>query len=397
MKRVIFCLVSLVLLGIGGFFGLAPIYTDRSMNKIVPIEGPPILVTAQARALHAKLNIIDLHSDSLLWRRDLLRGVAYGHLDLPRLEQGNVALQIFSSVTKSPKGINYVSNRGDTDTINLLVRAQGQPHRTWNSVLARSLHHADKLEALEQQADGRLRIIRWRGDLVDLLKDRAAQKQVTGAMLSVEGLHNLEGAIENVDMLYDKGFRMLGLAHFFDNEVAGAVAGERKYGLTPLGRSVVSLMESRGMIVDLAHSSHQTIADVLAMATKPVVFSHGGIKATCNNNRNLTDAEIKGIARTGGLIAIGYWDAAVCAATPRAVARTLTYVRDLVGIDHTALGSDFDGAVTVPFDTSELANVTQALLDEGWNEKDIHKAMGGNALRLFAQMLPEKPIKVRVP
>jgi membrane dipeptidase len=397
MKRFLFLLLGLMLLATGIFFGLAPIIADRSMNKIVPMTGPQLGATAEAKTLHAQLNIVDLHSDSLLWRRDLLRGVAYGHMDLPRLEAGNVALQIFSSVTKTPRGINYESNKGDTDSISLLVRAQGQPYRTWNSLLARSLHHADKLEALEQQAQGRLRIIRWRSDIDQLLRDRAAGRKVTGAMLSVEGLQNLEGAIENVDILYDKGFRMLGLAHFFDNEVAGSVAGNAKYGLTPLGRKIVARMESRGMIVDLAHSSHQTIADVLSIATKPVVFSHGGVKATCNNNRNLSDAEIIGIANTGGLIAIGYWDAAVCENSPHAAARALTHVKKLVGINHVALGSDFDGAVHEPFDTSKLVLITQALLDAGWNEAEIKLAMGGNALRLFQKNLPDKPVKIVVP
>ncbi len=397
MKRFIFFALGLLLLAVGGFFGLAPILADRSMNKVVAPSDAPITVTPRAAVLHQKLQIVDLHSDSLLWRRDLLRGVAYGHMDLPRLERGNVTLQIFSSVTKSPEGLNYDSNKGDSDTLNLLVRAQGQPSRTWHSLLARSLHHADKLQALEDQADGRLRIIRWRSELAQLQADRAAGKSVTGAMLSVEGLHNLEGAIESVDVLYDKGFRMLGLAHFFDNEVAGSVAGVEKYGLTPLGREVIARMESRGMMVDLAHSSHQSIAEVLAIARKPVVYSHGGVKATCNNNRNLTDAEIKGIARTGGLIAIGYWDAAVCTFSPRAAAQALTHVKNLVGIQHTALGSDFDGAVIVPFDTSELAVLTQALLEAGWSETDTKMAMGGNALRLFAQMLPEKPMKIQLP
>jgi membrane dipeptidase len=396
MLRSVIFLLGLLFLSTAGFFGLAPTVADRMMNKIVPARPSLQARPADVLALHKGLNIVDLHSDSLLWRRDLLRGTAYGHIDLPRLEQGHVALQIFSSVTKSPKGLNYDRNSSDSDSLGLLVRAQLQPGRTWNSLLARSLHHADKLQALEDRADGRLRIIRWREDLSTLLKARSSGAHTTGAMLSVEGLHNIEGALENVDMLYDKGFRMLGLTHFFDNEVAGSVAGEQKYGLTPLGRKVVTRMEQRGMIVDLAHSSHKTIADVLAMATRPVVFSHGGVKATCNNNRNLSDDEIRGIAKTGGLIAIGYWDAAVCDSSPRGIARAMTHVKNLVGVQHTALGSDFDGAVHVPFDTAQLVYVTQALVEAGWPEADIRAAMGGNALRVFAETLPQKPTQVMV-
>src|SRR3546814_3687577 len=90
----------------------------------------------------------------------------------------------------------------------------------------------------------------------------------------------------------------------------------KKGGLTPLGREVVRRMEAKGMIVDVAHCSHACVADILKMARRPVVSSHGGVQATCKVNRNLTDAEIRGVAATGGLVGIGYWDAAVCDTAP---------------------------------------------------------------------------------
>jgi microsomal dipeptidase-like Zn-dependent dipeptidase len=179
---------------------------------------------------------------------------------------------------------------------------------------------------------------------------------------------------------------MAGLAHFFDNEVAGSMHGLKKGGLTPLGRQVVREMERRGMIVDIAHSSHAAVAEILAMAQRPVVSSHGGVQATCRVNRNLTDEEVRGVARTGGLVGSGYWDAAICDLRPAAIASALAHVRDLVGIDHVALGSDFDGAVTTGFDTSGLVNVTQALIDRGFSDEEIAKVMGGNLLRLLAQL-----------
>jgi microsomal dipeptidase-like Zn-dependent dipeptidase len=103
----------------------------------------------------------------------------------------------------------------------------------------------------------------------------------------------------------------------------------------------------------------------------------------CKVNRNLTDEEIRGVARTGGVIGIGYWDGAVCDISPRSIARSIRYVRDLVGIDYVALGSDYDGATTVRFDPSGLAQLTQALLDEGLTPDEVRAAMGGNALRLI--------------
>jgi membrane dipeptidase len=152
----------------------------------------------------------------------------------------------------------------------------------------------------------------------------------------------------------------------------------------------VQRMEKMGMIVDIAHSSHATVDDVLAMATRPVVSSHGGVQATCKVNRNLTDDEIRGVARTGGVIGIGFWQGAVCSLDPKNIARAIAYVRDLVGIDHVGLGSDFDGSTTTGFDASQVAEVTQALVTSGFSEDDIRKVMGGNVLRVLrAGIIPK--------
>ena len=373
-------ILALLLLAAIAFFALAPGYVENSMNKVAPVA---LKITPRARALHATLQIADMHADTLLWKRSLLDHSDRGQVDLPRLLEGNYALQVFSSVTKTPKGQNYDANSGDTDNITSLAIADLQPMRTWRSLLQRSLWHETKLQRYADASNGQLRLIRTPAELDQLLADRAAGRKVVGAMLSIEGLQDLEGKLANLDRLHDAGFRMAGLAHFFDNDVAGSMHGVAKGGLTPLGVQVVRRMEALGMVVDVAHSSHATIAQVIAMAHRPIVASHGGVQATCKVNRNLTDDEIRGIARTGGVIGIGYWDAAICSNRPEAAATAIAYVRDLVGIDHVGLGSDFDGAVTTGFDSSQIAAVTQALIDRGFSDADIAKVMGGNVLRLL--------------
>src|SRR6201999_4659500 len=119
------------------------------------------------------------------------------------------------------------------------------------------------------------------------------------------------------------------------------------------------------MLVDVAHASPATVADVIAMAHRPIVSSHGGVQATCKINRNLTDDEIRGIAKTGGVVGIGYWEGAICSIKPGSAAKAIAYVRDLVGIDHVGLGADFGGATTTGFDASQVVAVTQALFDAG--------------------------------
>ena len=381
MRKKIWIPATLIAAAALGFFGFAPGYVEGAMNQI---DGKPLIVVSdEAKALHKTLNIIDLHSDTLMWNRDLNDSASRGHMDLPRLQEGNVALQLFSSVTKTPKNQNYDGNGADTDNITLLTIAQLQPVKTWSSLTERSLYHAQKRDAAVAGSNGAIKAVDTAGQMEALLVARQKDKRAVGAMLTIEGLQNLEGKAANLDRLYDAGFRMAGLTHFFDNELAGSMHGLKKGGLTPFGRDIVRRMEAKGMIIDIAHLSHKGVAEILAMATRPVVSSHGGVQATCNVNRNLTDDEVRGVAKTGGIIGIGYWDGALCDTSPRAAAKAMKHVRDLVGIQHVALGSDYDGATTVRFDTSQLVQVTQALMDEGFTAQEIRAVMGENALRVI--------------
>ena len=390
MRRWILGILIIVALAAGAFFALAPGIIEKGINKI---DGKPLpAVSARAAALHGRLTIVDLHSDSLLWSRNFLDRADRGHMDLPRLEDGHVALQVLASTTKSPKGQNYDANSADTDNITGLVIAQLQPVRTWTSLLERSLWHAEKLHRAVADSAGKLRAVATPEDIDALLAARRGKASPTGAMLSIEGLHGLEGKLANLDKLYAAGFRMAGLTHFFDNDLAGSMQGLKKGGLTPLGRQVVAEMEAKGMIVDIAHCSAACVADILKMARRPVVSSHGGVQATCRVNRNLSDEQIRGVAATGGLVGIGYWDAAACDTSPASIAKAMKHVRDLVGIQYVALGSDYDGATTVRFDTSKLAQVTQALIDAGFSDDEIRAAMGGNAIRVLkAGLVPLTP------
>jgi microsomal dipeptidase-like Zn-dependent dipeptidase len=381
MRKKIWIPATLIAAAALGFFGFLPGYVEGSMNQI---DGKPLIaVSDEAKELHQTLTIVDLHSDSLMWDRDITERASRGHMDLPRLQEGNVALQLFSSVTKTPKNQNYDGNGADSDNITLLTIAQLQPLKTWSSLAERSLYHAQKRDDAVVASAGTIKAVDTAGQLDALLTARQRDKRAVGAMLTIEGLQNLEGKVANLDRLYDAGFRMAGLTHFFDNELAGSMHGLKKGGLTPFGRDIVRRMESKGMIIDIAHLSHTGVAELLAMATRPVVSSHGGVQATCKVNRNLTDDEVRGVAKTGGVIGIGYWDGALCSTDPRAAAKAMKHVRDLVGIQFVALGSDYDGATTVRFDTSQLVQVTQALMDEGFTTAEIRAVMGENALRVI--------------
>ncbi|PAV47823.1 peptidase M19 [Pseudomonas sp. HAR-UPW-AIA-41] len=368
-----------------GFFAL-PSFLDYRMNSTA--DRGPYQASAAAQALHRQLWIADLHDDALLWQRDPLQRHSYGHADLPRLLGGNVGLQVFAAVTKTPRGLNYTSNAADSDNITPLVIAQRWPRATWNSLLQRALYQSERLHQAERDSQGLLHIVRSREELRQTLARRNPEQPTLAAILATEGLHPLEGKLENVDTLFDAGYRIAGLTHFFDNELGGSAHGLVKGGLTPFGREVVKRLEQRHMLIDLAHASKPMIDDVLAMATRPLLVSHTGVAGTCPGPRNLSDEHLRRIAAGGGLIGIGYWDGAVCATSVDAIVKAIRYSVDLIGVEHVALGSDFDGTIHAPFDTSGLVLLTDGLLKAGFSAEQITAIMGGNVQRLLLQYLP---------
>ena len=380
-------LVVVVLVLVAAFFFQLPRLVDEQENKV--LNRPPYTASERALALHRELTIADLHADSLLWGRDLLERSAYGHVDIPRMVDGNVALQIFSLPTKSPRWLNIEHNDDKTDDITLLAIVGRWPVRTWSSLTERALYHARRLHEIATASQGTFVVIENAAGLATYLERRKQNRKLAAGLLSIEGAHALDGNLSNLDALYNAGFRMISPSHFFDNDIGGSAAGMARTGLTDKGREWVRQMEARHMIIDLAHASAKTIDDVLAISTRPLVVSHTGVKGTCNNNRNLSDEQIRAIASKGGMIGIGYWDTATCGNDAAAIVRAMRHVSALVGAEHVALGSDFDGAVTTPFDTTGLAEITDAMLRAGYSEKEIRMIMGENVVKFLLANLPE--------
>ncbi|MBC7933571.1 MAG: dipeptidase [Rubrivivax sp.] len=386
MKKLLIVVAILLALATPAFFFVAPALVEQKINGVR--RKAPFQASERARALHRTLLIADLHADSLLWDRDLLERSARGHVDIPRLVEGRVAIQAFTVVTKVPYGDNYESNDGTSDKITPLVVAERWPIAAWTSLRERALYQARKLRDTAARSNGKFVVVKTTGDLARFLERRKAEPDIVAGLLGLEGAHALEGDVDNVDALFDAGFRMIAPTHFFDNEWGGSAHGVEKTGLTDRGREMLRRMEARGMLVDMSHASAQTIDDVLAIATRAVVVSHTGVRGACEGARNLGDEQLKRVAATGGVIGIGYWDAATCGEDARAVARSIRYAASLVGVRSVALGSDFDGAVTTPFDTTGLVEITDALLAEGFNEDEIRMIMGGNVMRVLSETLP---------
>jgi len=392
LRKILYSFLILLILALIGARLLVPRQVEMGMNTVK--SHAPWPVSDAARQLHQQLLVADWHADSLLWDRNLLQRADYGQVDFPRLREGNVSFQVFTAVTKSPSGQNYHNNSSEAaDNITPLAIAQTWPVGSWSSLYERALYQVQRLQGYAQKAPDQVQMILSNNDIRQVLNARLQRNNGTqenlliGALMGMEGGHPLEGDIENLDKLYDAGYRLIGLQHFFDNELGGSLHGTSNAGLTAFGREVVLKAAEKHMIIDLAHSSPQVVRDVLSMVKQPLVVSHSGIFSHCRVKRNFPDALMQDIAATGGVIGIGYWKDVTCNDTPAGIVKTIRSAIELLGEDHVSLGSDFDGAVATQFDTSELAALTHEMLQQGFSETEIRKVMGENMLRVMQQIL----------
>ena len=390
MKRLKPALTAVALLSsalVAGFFLLAPQWVDRNANQVM--GNPGRAPTAETRAFHQQLIVGDLHADSALWGRDLLTDNAWGQVDLPKLIAGGATLQMFTTVTKSPRGQNYEHNVTDApDNITLLGLAQRWPADARDSLLGRALLQGERVRsAVTAHPD--FFFIQSRGDLEALLARRALGQNAVGALLGTEGAHALDGELDNIERLYSAGFRMMGLQHFFDNRLGGSLHGESQSGLTEFGKRAVRAMQARGILIDVAHSSEATVHDTLQeTGGAALIVSHTGFNGHCPSPRNISDETMAMIAEVGGLIGVGFWADVTCGEGIDAIVSAIRYGIDHFGLDHIALGSDWDGSVTTPIGAAQLPHLTQALLDAEFKEAEIHAVMGGNMARFLATHLP---------
>ena len=362
--------------------------TERRRNLVG--EAGPYVLPAAVADLHERLIVVDLHADSLLWGRDLLQRVDRGHVDVPRLVEGGVGIQVFAVATKVPRHLNIERNDDRSDDVATVALVQGWPPPTWRSLTSRAEYLAGRLDSMARRSEGQLTLVRSATALDGFLSRRAGDPTLVAGLLAIEGAHALDADLRNLDRLERSGFRIVGVAHFFDNAFAGSAHGVAKGGLTPLGRDLVRELERRQLIVDLAHASPATIDDVLAIATRPLVVSHTGVRGVADNRRNLTDDQLRGVAATGGVVGIGFWPTAAGGSDVSWIARSIVHAIGIVGADHVALGTDFDGGVPVPFDASGMGLLTGALLAAGLDQDQIAAVMGGSAIRLLRAALPDR-------
>lgn len=382
--------LSRLLLAIAVFYvvlsWILPGIIDKKINTNT--LSPPYKVSKEARQLFDSLEFVsDLHCDALLWKRNLLKKNNFGSVDIPRLIEGKVTLQAFTIVSKVPFGINFQSNPESSDMLVPHSIFSGRMPKTWFSPLNRALAQCHELEEFERKSEGKFTIIRSSNDLKKYLATKQRNPNITAGFLGLEGLHALEGKLENIDLLYDAGVRMMSPVHFADNEMGGSAHGESKDGLSDFGKQVIKILENKKVIIDVAHSSPKMLDDIFTYSKGPFITSHTGVKGTLNSVRNLSDQHLKAIANSGGIIGIAFFEGAVGGTDAMSTAKAIQYTINLVGAKHVALGSDYDGAIEAHFDITGLPLLVDAMLQLGISHDDIRLVMGENVKRFWLENL----------
>lgn len=323
-----------------------------------------------AEEIHKNSIIIDGHCDTVHNFLNPARKYSFhkknsrGHVDLPRLKEGGVKVQVFAI---------YVESK----------------YNPWRS-LERCLELYDYF--LRNMEDNQEEI-----ELAHSLKEIYSiyQKGKIAAFLSVEGGEVLQGRLEVLRVLYRLGIRILTLTWNHRNQLGDGVYEKvTGGGLTRFGRKVVKEMNRLGMIIDVSHLSEPGFWDVLEFSEYPVMASHSNAAALCPHPRNLSDRQLKALGEKGGMVGVNFCPSFVSDENPKlkVLLDHIDHIVNLIGIEHVGIGSDFDGidqAVEGLEDISKITNITSGLINRGYGERDIKKIWGENYLDLFKKTLKE--------
>ena len=223
----------------------------------------------------------------------------------------------------------------------------------------------------------------------DLWRNKRQGKK--SILLGIENGKALEGQLGNVEHFARRGVTYITLCHNGDNDLCDSARGEQTWGgLSPFGREVIAEMNRQGLLVDLSHAAESSFYEALELSRTPIVCSHSCCRALCNHPRNLTDDQMRALARRGGVMQITLYKGFLRTdgeATIDDAMRHLEHAIGVMGIDHVGIGTDFDGDGGVPgvAHAGEIVNLTREMLRRGYSHQDIEKIWGTNWLRLLHQ------------
>lgn len=212
-----------------------------------------------------------------------------------------------------------------------------------------------------------------------------------GIVLTAENGACLDGNADNIYKLYDKGVKGMTITWNYDNELGCGNITTKDLGLTSFGKKSITIMNNLNMIVDVSHSSTKTFWDIMSITDKPVMASHSNVYNLCKNRRNLTDMQIREIAKSNGIIGIVYYNKFLTdnkQADINDIVNHIEYIVNLIGIDYVCLGSDFDGVEkdNLPENlkgVKDIHKLKECLLYRGFKTREIEKIMGENLVKFI--------------
>lgn len=326
---------------------------------------PNLQQEARAKKIHQEATVFDAHCDTILevlsGKRTLGEYSKTGHLDIPRMKEGGIDVQVFSVFVK-PEWY-YDATRWTLKGIATLKKQIKEN--------ADDICFARTVEEIEN----------------------AKKTDKLSAFLSIEGGEALQGELDMLDIYHELGVTSLVLTWNNRNLIADGAKDIRSGGgLSNFGKDVVKRMEKLGMAIDLAHIAPKAFWDVYELSTKPFIVSHTLPRKFIDIPRNLDDDQIKAIAEKRGVIGVTFYfksfsdmDASV-----ENVVDAIDYIVDMVGPDYVGIGSDFDGYkkdIKGMSSCIDYINITRGLVARGYSDEDIKKIMGGNFLRVYKEII----------
>ncbi|ADL68130.1 Membrane dipeptidase [Thermoanaerobacterium thermosaccharolyticum DSM 571] len=309
--------------------------------------------------------IVDFHCDTLYLiqkdNRDITKKNDKGHIDLIRLDEGMVHLQVFATFIEP----EYVRKDAATKTLKMI----------------------DKLYQLMEKTD-KIKLILSGKDV-----EEAKNESKIGALLSIEGGEALEGDLALLRMFYKLGVRAMTLTWSLRNDLGDGILGSSDYGLTSFGKDVIKEMNRLGMIVDVSHLNERGFWDAINICEKPLIASHSDCKALCRHPRNLSDEQIKAIADKGGVIGINFCPNFLRDDDNASIEDVLDHIEhivNLVGINHVGFGSDFDGIEKTPLGLDDVASfpkILDGLKKRGFSDDEINSISHDNFERIIKEIL----------
>lgn len=322
----------------------------------------------QAYEICKAQGIADCHCDTIchfMHENDykFSRENSFGHIDLPRLEKGNVKVQLFAMCTET------INGGGLKKTLQMIEKY----HQNID-------HCNDRIGHIKNFSD--ISILNGRGKIASIL--------------TIEGAGEaLEGDLKFLYLFYRLGVRSLSLTWNYRNQLADGVYEEiTGGGITRKGREVIKVMESLGMILDLAHLSSHGFYDAINIINKPPLVSHANARTLCENPRNLNDEQLKLLAEKNGVIGISFYPLFICENRKECNMERLldhfVHIASEIGVQHLALGSDFDGidmTLKELYDCTQYHRLIAGLLSRGFSASEIELIIKDNILRLLEKNL----------